>query len=113
MPKAVWNNIVIADSTEIETVEGNVYFSPASIKREYFRDSATHTICSWKGIASYYDVVVGGQTNREAAWYYPDTLPAADNGAKVKRDCRTHRRQRRSHLTYPSTVTPRQNRRNP
>ena len=79
MPKAVWNNIVIADSTEIETVEGNVYFPPASIKREYFRECATHTTCSWKGIASYYDVVAGEQTNREAAWYYPDALPAADN----------------------------------
>ena len=79
MPKAIWNNIVIAESDRFETVEGNLYFPPDSIKREFFRDSATHTTCSWKGVASYYDVVVDGQTNRDAAWYYPQTLPAADN----------------------------------
>jgi uncharacterized protein (DUF427 family) len=79
MPKAIWNNIVIAESDSFETVEGNTYFPSGSIKREFFRDSATHTTCSWKGVASYYDVVVDGQTNRDAAWYYPQTLPAADN----------------------------------
>ena len=79
MPKAIWNNIVVAESDRFETVEGNIYFPPGSIKREFFRDSATHTTCPWKGIASYYDVVVDGQTNRDAAWYYPDTLHAADN----------------------------------
>lgn len=79
MPKAIWNNIVIAESNLFETVEGNIYFPLGSIKREFFRDSATHTICSWKGVASYYDVVVDGKTNDDAAWYYPDTLPAADN----------------------------------
>ena len=79
MPKAIWNNIVIAESDRFETVEGNIYFPPGSIQREFFRDSATHTTCPWNGVASYYDVVVDGQTNRDAAWYYPQTLPAADN----------------------------------
>ena len=79
MPKATWNNTVIAETDSFETVEGNIYFPPDSINRKFFRDSATHTTCPWKGVASYYDVVVDGQTNRDAAWYYPQTLAAADN----------------------------------
>ena len=77
MPKASWNNIVIAESSQFETVEGNTYFPPDAIRADYFKPSDTHTVCPWKGTASYYDVVVDGQVNKDAAWYYPDTNPAA------------------------------------
>jgi len=79
MPRAVWNGAVIADSNRCIVVEGNQYFPADALKREFLRDSATHTVCSWKGTASYYDVVVNGQTNKDAAWYYPEPKPAADN----------------------------------
>lgn len=79
MPKASWNGQVIAESDRCEMVEGNHYFPPEAVKRELLKDSATHTTCGWKGIASYCDVVVDGQTNRDAAWYYPDPKPAASN----------------------------------
>jgi len=79
MPKASWNNIVIAESSRFETVEGNTYFPPDTLRTEYFKPSDTHTVCPWKGTASYYDVVVDGQMNKDAAWYYPDTKPAAKN----------------------------------
>ena len=69
--QAIWKNTVLADSDNCKIVEGNYYFPPDTIKKEYFRHSATHTNCSWKGQASYYDIVVGGETNRDAAWYYP------------------------------------------
>lgn len=75
--KAIWNAVVLAESEKYEIVEGNVYFPPESIKREYFRDSTTEYDCPWKGHANYYDVVVGGEANRDAAWYYPDPKPAA------------------------------------
>lgn len=73
MPKAIWNNQVIADapSSEIHRVEENVYFPISSVRREYLRPSKTHTHCFWKGTASYYDVVVEGKVNEDAAWYYP------------------------------------------
>jgi uncharacterized protein (DUF427 family) len=58
---------------------GNQYFPPDAIKREFLKDSSTHTTCGWKGVASYYDVVVGGQTNKDAAWYYPEPKSAASN----------------------------------
>jgi uncharacterized protein (DUF427 family) len=77
MPKAVWNGAVIAESDKYEVVEGNYYFPPNAIKREYFKDSNTHTTCPWKGIASYYDVEVDGQVNKDAAWYYPEPKDAA------------------------------------
>ena len=79
MPRAVWNGAVIADSNRCIVVEDNQYFPVDAVKREFLRDSATHTVCSWKGTASYYDVVVNGQTNKDAAWYYPEPKPAADN----------------------------------
>jgi uncharacterized protein (DUF427 family) len=79
MPKAVWNDTVIAETERFETVEGNVYFPPDSVKREFFRDSATTTGCPWKGTARYYTVVAGGTENADAAWYYPDPKPAAEN----------------------------------
>ena len=77
MPKARWNGVVLAESDACEVVEGNQYFPASSIKRAYFKDSDTHTVCPWKGTASYYDVVVDGQTNKDAAWYYPDPKDAA------------------------------------
>ena len=79
MTKASWNGKVVAETEGFETVEGNVYFPPGAIKPEFFRESATHTTCSWKGVASYYDVVVDGKVNKDAAWYYPEPLPAAKN----------------------------------
>lgn len=79
MARATWNGAVIAESDTYETVEGNVYFPPDAVKREYFRDSGTNTVCPWKGTASYYDVVVDGQTNADAAWYYPTPKDAAAN----------------------------------
>lgn len=77
MPRAVWNGAVIAESPTTIVVEGNHYFPPESVRREYLRDSQTHTVCPWKGTASYYDVVVNGQVNRDAAWYYPTPKEAA------------------------------------
>jgi len=75
--KAIWNNQVIAESNETIVVEGNQYFPKDSIKKEYFKESITHTTCPWKGLASYYDVVVDGKTNSDAAWYYPKPNDAA------------------------------------
>jgi uncharacterized protein (DUF427 family) len=75
--KATWNGRVLAESEDTIVVEGNHYFPPDSLDREFFRDSDTHTICPWKGLASYLDVVVDGNTNRDAAWYYPEPKEAA------------------------------------
>jgi uncharacterized protein (DUF427 family) len=77
MARASWNGITLAESAATKVVEGNHYFPPEFIRREYFRESGTHTVCGWKGTASYYDVVVDGKVNRDAAWYYPTPLPAA------------------------------------
>jgi uncharacterized protein (DUF427 family) len=77
VPKAIWNGAVLAESERCQVVEGNHYFPPGSIRREFLRASATHSECSWKGTASYYDVVVDGQTNGDAAWYYPQPKDAA------------------------------------
>jgi uncharacterized protein (DUF427 family) len=71
MPRALWNNTEIAASDDTVVIEGNHYFPEASVKRAYLRDSATHSVCPWKGTASYYDVVVGDAVNKDAAWYYP------------------------------------------
>ncbi len=79
MPKASWKEIVLAESNRCEVVEGNQYFPLDDVRREHLRDSSTHTHCPWKGIASYYDVVVDGAVNKDAAWYYPDPKPAAAN----------------------------------
>lgn len=76
MVKAIWNNEVLAKSDQTILVEGNHYFPPDSIFEEYFSESDNHTVCSWKGIASYYDVHVNGMTNKNAAWYYPSPQPA-------------------------------------
>ncbi len=79
MAKATYQGVVIAESETYETVEGNVYFPPQSLKTEHFRATATHTVCSWKGDCSYFDIVVGDNVNRDAAWYYPEPKPAANN----------------------------------
>lgn len=77
MARAVWNDVVIAESDATVVVEGNHYFPPDAVRREHLRESAKHTVCSWKGTASYYDVVVEGATNSDAAWYYPQPKDAA------------------------------------
>jgi uncharacterized protein (DUF427 family) len=79
VPKAIWNGVTLAASDTCEVVEGNQYFPPDAIKREYFKESSTHTTCPWKGVASYYDIEVDGKVNKDAAWYYPITKEAAKN----------------------------------
>jgi uncharacterized protein (DUF427 family) len=77
--KATWNGAVLAESDRTEVVEGNHYFPPDAVKREFFSDSSTHTVCPWKGTASYYSVEVSGKANPDAAWYYPAPKDAAKN----------------------------------
>ncbi len=79
MPKATWNGTVIAESDATVVVEGNHYFPAEAIKAEYFKPSATHTECGWKGTASYYTLDVSGKQNPDAAWYYPTPKDAAKN----------------------------------
>lgn len=94
MAKATWNDVVLAESDQGVVVEGNYYFPPDSINREYFTESAKHTTCPWKGVASYYTIEVNGKQNVDGAWYYPETKEAANNikghvafgsGVKVER----------------------------
>ncbi len=75
--KAIWNGATLAESNETVVIEGNYYFPEHSINKEYFRASETHTVCGWKGTASYFDVVAGGETNKDAAWFYPEPKDAA------------------------------------
>jgi uncharacterized protein (DUF427 family) len=75
--KAIWKGAVLAESDKTIVVEGNNYFPPDSINRNYFRPSDAHSTCPWKGEASYYDIVVGDEVNKGAAWYYPDPKEAA------------------------------------
>jgi uncharacterized protein (DUF427 family) len=75
--KAIWNGQVIAESNDTVVVEGNHYFPADSVRREFLKDSSTHTTCPWKGLASYYSLEVDGQTNRDAAWYYSEPKEAA------------------------------------
>ena len=77
--KAIWNETVLAESDATEVVEGNHYFPPSAIRREYFKPSETHSVCPWKGTASYYTVEVNGKQNADAAWFYPQTKDAANN----------------------------------
>lgn len=77
--KAIWNNQVIAESDDTVVVEGNHYFPSNSIKKEYFKETATNSVCPWKGQASYYSVVVDGDENKDAAWYYPQASELAKN----------------------------------
>ena len=75
--RATWKGAVLAESDETVVVEGNHYFPAESVNREYFRESETHTVCGWKGTASYYNVAVNGEVNKDAAWYYPEPKEAA------------------------------------
>ena len=77
MVKAIWNNTVIAESDATVQVEGNHYFPPSTVKKEYFKTTDTHTNCPWKGVASYYDIEVDGDVNKDAAWYYPEVSELA------------------------------------
>lgn len=79
MARAIWSGALLAESDTFEEVEGHIYFPPGALKREHFQESSTHTVCSWKGVASYYDVVVDGNVNKDAAWYYPSPRDAAKN----------------------------------
>ncbi len=81
--KAIWNDTIIAESTDTVVVENNHYFPAESIKKEYFKTSETHTTCPWKGVASYYTLEVDGRTNPDAAWYYPEVSELA-KGIKDK-----------------------------
>ncbi|MBO6576860.1 MAG: DUF427 domain-containing protein [Rhodothermales bacterium] len=76
--KAIWQDTIIAESHDTEVVEGNHYFPESSLRKEHFEPSTTHTACPWKGTASYMNVVVDGQVNTDAAWYYPEPKPAAE-----------------------------------
>ncbi|HAH37206.1 MAG TPA: hypothetical protein DEQ87_00675 [Algoriphagus sp.] len=75
--KAIWNNQVIAESDQTVVIEGNHYFPRESVKKEFLKDSDTHSTCPWKGQASYYSILVDGELNKDAAWYYPDPKSAA------------------------------------
>lgn len=77
MAKATWNGAVLAESDETVLVEGNHYFPNASVRWDYFQPSSHQTSCAWKGVASYYDIVVEGRVNQNAAWYYATPSPAA------------------------------------
>jgi uncharacterized protein (DUF427 family) len=77
MTKAIWNGAVLAESDRCEVVDGNQYFPADSLNMEYFKPSNTNTTCGWKGVASYYSVEVSGETNKDAAWYYPEPKDAA------------------------------------
>jgi uncharacterized protein (DUF427 family) len=81
MARAIWNGAIIAEAAKYEKLEGNVYFPPESLHREYLRPSQRTSVCPWKGIARYYDVVVADKVNAGGAWYYPDPKPAA---ARIK-----------------------------
>jgi uncharacterized protein (DUF427 family) len=77
--KAMWKNAVLAESHQTVVVEGNHYFPPEAVNRQYLRPSNTHTTCPWKGLASYYHINVEGEINKDAAWYYPDPKDGAKN----------------------------------
>ena len=77
MARATWNGKTLAESGETIVIEGNHYFPPGSVNRDYLKPSETTSVCPWKGDASYYSVEVGGELNRDAAWYYPNPKAAA------------------------------------
>lgn len=79
MAKAIWEGVELASSNDAVEVEGNQYFPPESVDKSHLRPSDRTTQCPWKGTAHYYDVVVGDKVNRDAAWYYPEPKPAAEN----------------------------------
>ncbi len=75
--KAIWNGLVVAESDDTKVIEGNHYFPPESVRADLFEDSDTHTTCGWKGVASYKSLVVDGERNADAAWFYPEPKEAA------------------------------------
>ena len=77
MAKAIWNGVILAESDDIEIVEGNYYFPDQAIHKDFFQASITETFCHWKGTASYYNIVVNGETNKDAAWYYQEPYEKA------------------------------------
>ncbi|KAJ3067853.1 hypothetical protein HDU98_008956 [Podochytrium sp. JEL0797] len=79
MVKAEWNGVVIADAEKVEMVEGNAYFPASSIKKEFFKETGTRSVCPWKGDAHYYTITVNGKENPDAAWFYPAPKDAAKN----------------------------------
>jgi uncharacterized protein (DUF427 family) len=78
MTRATWKGATIAQSDDTVQVEGNQYFPLGAVDSQYLRESQTHSVCPWKGTASYYDIVVGDESNRDAAWYYPDPKAGAE-----------------------------------
>lgn len=81
--KAIWNDTVIAESDDTTVIENNHYFPDSSLKKEFFKNSATTSVCPWKGTASYYSLEVDGKENKDAAWYYPEVSELA-KGIKGK-----------------------------
>ncbi|MFQ5998555.1 MAG: DUF427 domain-containing protein [Candidatus Bathyarchaeia archaeon] len=79
MARALWNNVVIAESSHYEKLEGSVYFPPEAIRKEYFQQSETRIISPWKGEAIYFNIVIDGAKNKDAAWHYPEPKEAAKN----------------------------------
>jgi len=77
MTTATWNGVVVAQSDDIVTVEGNAYFPREAVREDVLRPSDHHSFCPWKGTASYYHLEVEGQLNRDAVWYYPTPMDAA------------------------------------
>lgn len=77
--RAIWNDKIIAESDDYIELEGNIYFPSSKVKQEYLRPSTTTTVCAWKGTAHYYDIVIDENTNKDAAWYYPEPKTAAEN----------------------------------
>jgi uncharacterized protein (DUF427 family) len=75
--KAIWNGAILAESNDTIVVDGNHYFPANSLSSKFFKESQTQTVCGWKGMASYYDIVVNGETNKDAAWFYPKPKDAA------------------------------------
>ena len=92
--KAIWNNEILAESNETRVVENNHYFPPDSINSKFFQLSDSHTVCPWKGKASYFHIQVGDEKNSDAAWFYPHPKEAAAeiknyiafwNGVEIKK----------------------------
>jgi uncharacterized protein (DUF427 family) len=77
--RAIWNGQLLAESADTVVVEGNHYFPAASLDKRFFTGSDTHTVCPWKGTAHYYTVIVNGNRNEDAAWFYPETSEEADH----------------------------------
>jgi len=77
--KAIWNDTLLAESDDTIVIEGNHYFPPSAIKEDYFHETDTHSVCPWKGTASYYTIKVNGDENKDAAWFYPEAKEMAKN----------------------------------